>query len=246
MSLPELRAIAQPPEYSPATTDRLYRLVSIYLSIPLARTGATPNAITLAWILIGLAGVGCVAGSGFPLAVTGALLLQLSYLLDFVDGEVARLTGRRSVTGGFLDLLGHALLKPSLLLATGAAAAAATGSWLFLLAGAVGAVSVGVGDNLRFYAACTLADLQSGDLGHAAPTRPAGRRRVTLARLAGALFEQTFETPGLYGLVLLAAVLERLDLAALYWAATGPLWLARRTVRYCRRMTEPESAGRRC
>ena len=246
MSLPELRAIAQPPEYSPAPTDRLYRLFSIYLSVPLARTGASPNGITLAWILIGLAGVAGVASGVWALAVAGALLLQLSYLLDFVDGEVARLTDRRSVTGGFLDLLGHGLLKPSLLLAAGAAAASATGSWLFLLAGAVGGVSVGVGDSLRFYAACTLADLESGDLGHATTARPTRRPTLTLSRLLGALFQQTFESPGLYGLVLLAAAADRLDLVTLYWAAAGPLWLTRRAVAYCRRMGEPSLTDRRC
>ena len=246
MSLLELRAIAQPPAYSPAPTDRLYRLFSIYLSVPLARTGATPNGITLAWILIGLAGVAGVGWGGVVPAVTGALLLQLSYLLDFVDGEVARLTDRRSVVGGFLDLLGHALIKPSLLLATGAAAASATGSPVYLVVGAAGAVSVGVGDNLRFYAACTLADLEAGDLGHGGAPRPAGRRRLTVSRLAGALVEQTFESPGLYGLVLVAAAVDRLDLAALYWAVAGPLWLTRRAVRYGRRMADPESAGRRC
>ena len=246
MSLPELRAIAQPPEYSPAPTDRVYRLFSICLSVPLARTGASPNGITLAWIVIGLAGVACLAGGGFTLAVTGALLLQLSYLLDFVDGEVARLTDRRSVIGGFLDLLGHGLLKTSLPLATGAAAALATGSWLFLLAGAVGAVSVGVGDSLRFYAACTLADLELGDLGHATAAPPARRRPLTLTRVAGALFQQTLESPGLYGLVLIGAVGDRLDLVTLYWSVAGPLWLTRRAVGYCRRMAAPSLSDRRC
>jgi O-antigen ligase len=174
LSLPDLRAIAQPREYSPAPTDRVYRLVSIYLSVPLARAGASPNAITLAWIVLGLGGVVGVGWGGVAPAVTGALLLQLSYLLDFVDGEVARLTDRRSATGGYLDLLGHALIKPSLLLAAGAGAASATGSPRFLLAGAVGAVAVAVGDNLRFYAACTLADLKAGDLGHAVTPRAGG------------------------------------------------------------------------
>jgi phosphatidylglycerophosphate synthase len=236
LPLPEVRAVAQPPEYSPSATDGFYRVFSIYLSLPLSRLGATPNAITAAWILIGLGGVAALLAESWAVRVGGALLLQLSYLLDFVDGEVARLRRRLSLVGGFLDLLGHGLIKAALPLATGAAAAALGGQPAWLLAGAVGSVALVVGDSLRFYAACTSADLGAGDLGHApAPARRAGRRRG-LARLVRGAASLSFETPGLYATVLLAALADRLDLLALYWGAGAPIWMLIRALGYCRRL----------
>jgi len=237
LSMAALRSIAQPREYSPSPTDRLYRIFSIYLSLPLARVGATPNGITVAWILIGMVGVAGFLAESWAVRVIAALLLQLSYLLDFVDGEVARLNDRRSIVGGFLDLLGHGVLKAGLPLAIGGAAAWQTGHAILAVAGAVAAIAVVVGDALRFYAACTVNDLAGGDLGHTVvPLATRGERRVTAGRLLITAFEMSFESPGLYGLALVAALADRLDVLTAYWAVGGVIWFWRRTVTYCRRM----------
>jgi phosphatidylglycerophosphate synthase len=236
-TLAALRSVAQPREYSPSPTDRAYRLFSIYLSLPLARVGATPNGITVAWIVIGLAGVAGFLADSWALRIAAALLLQLSYLLDFVDGEVARLTDRRSMVGGFLDLLGHGVIKAGLPLAVGAGATWQTGHTAFALAGGVAAIAIVVGDALRFYAACTINDLAGGDLGHTVVTHaPRGERRVTVGKLLAIAFEMSFESPGLYGLALVAALADRLDVLTAYWAVGGVAWFWRRTLVYCRRM----------
>lgn len=239
-SLQTLRAIAQPPEYSPSRTDGPYRACSIFLSVPLARLGATPNGITVAWIALGLTGAAMLVSPSWVAGIGGALLLELSYLLDFVDGEVARLTSRQSLLGGLLDLVGHGLIKTSLPLSTGMGAALATGAWWFIGAGAVGAVALGVGDSVRFYAACTSGNLESGDLAHTAPL-PFQARRLTVRKFVGSVAALSFESPGLYGLTLIAALANRLDVLTLYWAIVGPVWLVWRTVRYARRLAPPAS-----
>jgi len=232
----ELRRIAQPPEYSPSRTDRLYRPFSIYLSIPLARWGATPNGITVGWILIGLAGAACIVSSIWMVRVAGGLLLEFSYLLDFVDGEVARITRRSSTVGGFLDLMGHGLIKTALPLAAGASAFAQTGERFMLLAGAVGAVTIGVGDSLRFYAACTSGRLRTADLDRVAALERRPLRELPLARLISGLFEHGFESPGLFGLALLAGLFDRLGLLTIYWMISGPIWMCLRAIDYSRRL----------
>ena len=237
MSIAAVRSIAQPREYSPSLTDRPYRLISIFLSLPLARAGATPNGITIAWILIGLGGVAGFLAPSQAAHVAGGLLLQLSYLLDFVDGEVARLTDRRSFTGGFLDLIGHGLIKASLPLAVGAAAGWPTGHGPLLLAAAAASVLIVVGDTLRFYAACTVNELSGGDLGHTVvPAERRGDGRLTARRVVLTAFDLSFETPGLYGFALVAAVVDRPDLLIAYWAAGGFAWFWRRALAYSRRM----------
>ncbi|MBI2216266.1 MAG: CDP-alcohol phosphatidyltransferase family protein [Candidatus Rokubacteria bacterium] len=241
-SIAELRAIAQPREYSPSITDRLYRLGSIYVSIPLARVGATPNRITVAWIVLGLAAVALVASESWLARIGGALLLQLSYLLDYVDGEVARLTGRKSAAGEFLDLVGHGLVKTSLPLGVGWSAAVETGSGALLAAGALGAVAIAVGDTLRFYAACVSGALGAGDLGHVVPVRMAGKRWSPLG-IGRAAFALSFESPGLYALTLVAALADAMALLAVWWAVAGHVWWISRAHRYARRLDTPPAVA---
>lgn len=225
MSLAELRTIAQPPEYSPARTDHLYRVVSIYLSIPLANLGITPNAITVAWILIGLAGIICLGTGGWIAGILGALLLELSYLLDFVDGEVARLSQRRSDVGRFLDFLGHGLIRTALPLGVAAGAVTATGTPLLLLAGAVGAIAIGVGGSIPFYSACTTGDIAYGDLAHAAAPSRTASTKLTFKKAVVGICGLSFESPGLYALALLGATAKILPVVSLYWMVGGTIWL---------------------
>ncbi len=242
MSLRELRTIAQPPAYSLGPFDFAYRACSIYLSIPLARWGATPNGITVAWIVLGLAGTAMLVPAVWWLPVLGALVLNFSYLLDFVDGEVARLTNRRSRVGGYIDLVGHGLIKTALPLATGMAAALSWNQPLFVLAGALAAIAVVAGDSGRFYAACTSGDLDAGDLGHSVVPVRTGPRRITVGKIVGTAWEQSFESPGLYGLALLGALFGRLDVVTLYWLVAAPIWFMQRTLEYCRRLRAEDAA----
>lgn len=68
-----------------------------------ARRGWSPNAITTGSLVLGLAAAGAFAIGTFWALVIGAVLLQVSLVVDCADGEVARLTGRFSKTGAWLD-----------------------------------------------------------------------------------------------------------------------------------------------
>jgi len=94
-----------------------------------------------------------------------------------------------------------------------------------------------VGDTLRFYAACTINELAGGDLGHTVvPPERRGARRPALTRIVATAFDLSFESPGLYGLALVAALTDRLDVLIVYWAVGGVAWFWRRATTYCRRM----------
>lgn len=67
------------------------------------RHGLTPNQITLGSLAIGLLAAPCFATGARAGLVTGALLLQLSIVVDCVDGEVARYTRAYSSLGAWLD-----------------------------------------------------------------------------------------------------------------------------------------------
>jgi hypothetical protein len=67
------------------------------------RLGWTPNAITLISFAVGIAAALAFAGGSRWALVLGAVLLQLSLVIDCVDGEVARATRRFSALGAWLD-----------------------------------------------------------------------------------------------------------------------------------------------
>lgn len=67
---------------------------------PLAAAGVTPNALTVAGLLLN-AGVAAVLATGH-LAWGGGLIL-LAGVFDALDGSLARLTGQQSRFGAFLD-----------------------------------------------------------------------------------------------------------------------------------------------
>ncbi|MGH3301675.1 MAG: CDP-alcohol phosphatidyltransferase family protein [Streptosporangiaceae bacterium] len=99
---------------------RLYmRTVSPRVTWILARTGWSPNAVTLAFVACGLAAGVVIAFGGLATAVGAVVLTQLALLFDCCDGELARLTGRTSARGVYLDRVGHYLCDAAMLVGLG-------------------------------------------------------------------------------------------------------------------------------
>ena len=69
------------------------------------KMGISPNTITLISMLVGLAAAGCIATGLYEWGIIGALLFQLSVIMDCCDGEVARLTFSESRFGKEFDIL---------------------------------------------------------------------------------------------------------------------------------------------
>ncbi len=67
------------------------------------RIGATPNQVTLLSFAIGLFAAYSFSQGGFAATLIGAILLQLSIIVDCVDGELARYTRKFSSLGAWLD-----------------------------------------------------------------------------------------------------------------------------------------------
>jgi phosphatidylglycerophosphate synthase len=69
------------------------------------RTRITPNQITVASFVLGLGAAVSFAFADYPVLVLGAVLYHLSFVLDCVDGKVARLKDTGSIFGGWLDYI---------------------------------------------------------------------------------------------------------------------------------------------
>ncbi|TQN33535.1 CDP-alcohol phosphatidyltransferase-like enzyme [Haloactinospora alba] len=67
------------------------------------RTSLTPNHLTTVALLLGLAAAACFAMVEWPWLVAGAVLFHLSFVIDCMDGKIARLKHNGSVFGSWLD-----------------------------------------------------------------------------------------------------------------------------------------------
>ncbi len=83
----------------------LDRHLSWRISLRLARTGITPNQVTIANTLLGFLSAWLFTIPGYWPRVAAGLLFLLSTTIDGVDGEMARLQMNETKFGGHLDMI---------------------------------------------------------------------------------------------------------------------------------------------
>jgi phosphatidylglycerophosphate synthase len=172
------------------------RPLAAVVVVPLARTGITPNQVTFATLPVFLAGAAVLALlPTWGALIAGAAIIELSYVLDCADGQLARLKGTSSPVGAHLDFLMDELKAFTLI------AAIAIRLWLpdrdprWLLEGLAGLVIVAGAISLTTflrrpeYAAATGAAVSqgTGDYGEgfAKPGGPARRSPLALVEAVG-------------------------------------------------------------
>lgn len=103
---------------------RLYmRRVSLRVTRLLVNSPITANGYTYLMILAGVGAGAALLIPGVWGAVAGALLIQVYLLLDCVDGELARWRRQTSITGVYLDRVGHYICEAAFLVGLGFRAA---------------------------------------------------------------------------------------------------------------------------
>ena len=176
--------------------EKVFRPLAHPLVLLFARLCVPPPVVVAA---AGVAGLAAAVELGRGSLIAAALLLQLKTLLDNADGQLARLTGRISAFGRYLDSEIDLLVNVALF----AALAWTTGQVALVLAGFLALTSV---LSLNFNAE---------RLSQARPAEPeelAGRATAVLRRIYGFLY----------------APQDRLAeaLAARRPALTGPIWVS--------------------
>jgi hypothetical protein len=119
------------------------RPVAAVLLVPLAKSRITPNQVTFLSLAVFVAAMAMLALERGHLALVGAaLVLELSYVLDCVDGQLARLKQKSSPVGAHLDFLMDELKAFLLVAATGVRLWRTDGHEFWLLEGLTGLVVV--------------------------------------------------------------------------------------------------------
>jgi phosphatidylglycerophosphate synthase len=103
MPIEEIRARSYKPRDAWWTVFLVDPLAARLVQVAVRFPAITPNRLTLGAFALGMGAAACFAGATYPWLVAGALLFHLSFVLDCMDGKIARLTGTGSVFGSWLD-----------------------------------------------------------------------------------------------------------------------------------------------
>lgn len=119
------------------------RPLAAVLLVPLEGTSITPNQVTLATLAVFAVAAGMLAAlPGWTALVAAVVVLEFAYVLDCVDGQLARLRGSSTPIGAHLDFLMDELKAFLLVAVVGIRLWRADGSALWLLESLVGLVAV--------------------------------------------------------------------------------------------------------
>ena len=231
------------------------RPLAAVLLVPLARTRVTPNQVTFATLVVFLAGAAMMAACpAHGALLASVVILELSYVLDCVDGQLARWKGTSSPVGAHLDFLMDEI-KAFVLVAAVAirlwrgAPAAGWPADRWLLEGLLGLAAVATAISLTTfvrrpeYAAATGAAVAhgAGDYGGgfeaAAPAAP--RRRSPLA-LVEALGSFVVHYPSY---IVFVAIANRMDLFLHAYVALNAAYAARSLLGIARKLGRSTPRG---
>ena len=116
--------------------------ISAPITYLLVRTPISANQITVIQEIIGTIGAIMLAVPSIKIMLMGIFLIQFGFILDCVDGEVARYKGQSSVRGVFLDLIGHQIVIPFYIFFTSLGVFVRTGQLDALIVGFLGALFI--------------------------------------------------------------------------------------------------------
>ena len=102
------KVIVRPSEIDPYA-KYFIRPISIWFTWLFVRTPLSANHVTIIQEIFGIIGAILFVYGKF---VLGAIFLQLGFIMDNSDGEVARWKNQQSESGKFLDLICHMIVIP--------------------------------------------------------------------------------------------------------------------------------------
>ncbi|MGZ4106029.1 MAG: CDP-alcohol phosphatidyltransferase family protein [Tumebacillaceae bacterium] len=97
------REIESVTKYSNYYLGKCYTWLSIPITDMAARMGLHPNAMTLISLVLALIACWFYWLGDTTHLIVGSVILYISYVLDWCDGQLARFTGKMSPFGGWLD-----------------------------------------------------------------------------------------------------------------------------------------------
>ncbi|MAG20433.1 hypothetical protein CL618_03300 [archaeon] len=134
--MPTIKQIRKTQPKSANNLDKYFhRFISAYTTKFFLSLNLTGNQVTIIWILTGIISSLFFLKGSYFLSLIGALILLLSFILNFSDGEVARYNKQTSVNGFYLDCVGHFIVTTTVITAISFALFYKFSSLIFLIFG---------------------------------------------------------------------------------------------------------------
>ena len=218
--LSELNKLCQKPDYK--TKGNWYvRTILRDAALPLTRlllhTPITANQVTLISLVVALFGMFVLAFPSPAAFFFGALLLQLWYYLDHVDGQIARYRKTASLTGRFLDFLTHHIVHPVLFFSLGLYCFLASYLIIFVVWGFLSALAIFVFNVMHDAKYKTFFEKLEQEGGAIQPkgksAQAPGKEPVSFARRVFSFLHKLCEIHVMMNILTLAAVFQ------LFWQA---------------------------
>ena len=111
----ELRKMVFKPQTnyrSPWYSRKITRKISVYFTWLFLHTNITANQVTLLQNLVGFLGFFLLCCPHIGWSLLGIVMIQLGFILDNSDGEIARYRKTTSVNGIFMDFFNHVTVVP--------------------------------------------------------------------------------------------------------------------------------------
>lgn len=113
--------------------DRIYSTISVFLVWFFVRIGWSGNAVSVLSGVVAMIGATMIASGNKILVVIGSLGYMLFYLLDYVDGGVARFRGSAGIGGQYIDWAMHVVSAVGFATGILVGAISVAGSWIIPL-----------------------------------------------------------------------------------------------------------------
>jgi hypothetical protein len=110
--------------------DKIYSPVSVFFVWVFVRLGWSGNAVSVLSGIVAMAGATLMATGNALLVVIGSFGYMLFYLLDYVDGGVARFRGSAGIGGQYVDWAMHVVSAVGFTTGILAGAIEVAGSWI--------------------------------------------------------------------------------------------------------------------
>jgi phosphatidylglycerophosphate synthase len=195
------------------------RAISIPISAAIVNTAITPNLVTFIALLVGLAAAVLVADGRWAWMVIGGLALQLSSVLDGVDGEIARLRLTTSHAGEWFDTVCDDVINIGFMLGLGLGCYHRSENGAYLMAAVIGA-AVAVVVVAVLYRNLVVAGLASHNALTWGFERPPGEGRRGLFAMAMLVFSYAAKRDS-YTVILLGLIVLDLPTVALVAMVVG-------------------------
>ncbi len=129
----------------------VHRRLSMPITLVSYRLGLSPNTITASMVLVGLLGNLALVPPNLAWNLLGLALVYTAFLLDKVDGDLARLQGRASPKAMILDYAYHRLTLLTFYAALGAHAYLIDGQTMGLVAGFIAGFLANYAQDAQYY-----------------------------------------------------------------------------------------------